>query len=169
MSLSTDVVGDLRSDAAQGSVTQARHWQALWRQFLTASLLFALVAAATLGWTLFRVHSFALVVPYLRGERLLVDTSALSLGEQKTKSVVERHIHVLNLSDSDVTLLGANRTCSCLSVDSFPITISRGEGRNVTIKSRMRNEPSEYEESVRFFTDFPDRREFGVTVRASVH
>ena len=129
------------------------------------SLLSVTFVILTVVWVAARVGSFHLVGPYLAGERLLVDTVVLDLSDQKVDSYVERSIEVRNLSERDIKLLGAACSCSCVSLETFPITVASGSVRSVTLKAHIW-QPGEFEQRVKFYTDYPDRREFLVTVRA---
>jgi len=127
------------------------------------------IAIATLsliiGWGYFQTGSATLVLPYLDGERLLVEPSTLSMAEQKAGGIVEGKFRVVNSTRGDVTLLGAEKSCTCITLDEFPLTIPRGKARELMIKVHLGTRPGEYEQSIKFFTDYRDLGVFNVKIQ----
>jgi hypothetical protein len=121
------------------------------------------------GWAYFRSGSWALVLPYLSGERLLVEPTMVQLGEQKPGAVAEFRVRLLNATPGDVRLLGAQKSCSCITVDDLPLSIPAGHSLELQFLVHIANTTGEMRHSVKFFTDYPDLRTFPVKIQASVH
>jgi hypothetical protein len=116
------------------------------------------------GWAYLHSGSGNLVLPYLEGERLLVEPTAVMLGNQKANEVVESTIKIVNATNRDVSILGAQRSCGCIAVDEFPCTIASGQSRRLRIKLHVDTHPGDFEQSVKFFTDYADVPMFVVTL-----
>ena len=136
----------------------------------TGEVLF--LAAVLMGLLLVtvRLHcgSWELVVPYLRGERLIVLDREIDLGEQPPGAVVERSIRVVNLTDSDVRILGAQRSCNCMALDAFPLSMAVGSERAFRVRMAVPLDEGMYSHTIKFFTDWASRPWFVVTVRGRV-
>jgi hypothetical protein len=123
----------------------------------------------TVGWAFFRSGSWVLILPYLRGERLLVEPTTVRLGDQKPGGVAEFQVRVVNATPGDVRLLGAQKSCSCITVDDLPLLIPAGQFLELQFQVHIANTTGEMRHSVKFFTDYPDLRTFPVKIEASVH
>ncbi|HUE13088.1 MAG TPA: hypothetical protein VMR25_02885 [Planctomycetaceae bacterium] len=138
--------------------------------FLVAAFAIPIVLLGiTAGWAYFRSGSWVLVLPYLSGERLLVEPTTVRLGEQKPGTVAEFQVRVLNATPGDVRLLGAQKTCSCITVDDLPLLIPAGHSLELQFQVHIASTTGVMRHSVKFFTDYPDLRTFPVTIQASVH
>jgi hypothetical protein len=96
----------------------------------------------------------ALVGPYLAGQRLLFEPTHVVLGPiPKGTQVIEREIRVVNTASTDLRLLGSQKSCGCIALDEFPITIPAGKEQKLRLKIGMPREPVSFEHSIKFFSD----------------
>jgi hypothetical protein len=154
--------------SAPDSTTARRAPVIRWRIVQRVLALALIFLGIVFGWAYLQTRSAALVIPLLSGERLLVEPTAISLGQQKPRAVSERNVRIVNLTSDKVTVLGAERSCGCITMDDFPLLIPAGESREVHLKIHINRDSGEYDESVKFFTDYSEMRAFEVTVRAAV-
>ncbi|MEW4531386.1 DUF1573 domain-containing protein [Maioricimonas sp. JC845] len=98
--------------------------------------------------------SSALVLPWLRGERVLVDPAVVHLGVlPRDAGVVDVRVRVVNLHSSPVRLLGAQRSCGCISLGRFPVEISSGEVQAIAMRVAVPERPETIDESVTLFAN----------------
>ncbi len=137
-----------------------------WRSFiLQVAGMTLLLFGVLVGHALWRTGSLALVWPYLTGQRLLFEPTHLVLGAiPKGTQVLEREIRVVNVASTDLRLLGSQKSCGCIAVDDFPITIPPGKERILQLKIGMPREPVSFEHSIKFFSDDAARSSVVVTV-----
>jgi len=81
---------------------------------------------------------------------------------------VERELRVINTGSDAIRLLGAQKTCGCIALDEFPITVPAGKERYLRVKIGMPREPSPFEHSIKFFFDARGYSSVVVKVSGSV-
>jgi len=128
---------------------------ASWRSFiLQVTGITLLFIGLVVGHAFWRTGSLAFVWPYLAGQRLLFEPTHLVLSEiPKGTQVVEREIRVVNAASTDLRLLGSQKSCGCIAMDHFPITVLAGKERKLRLKIGMPREPASFEHFVKFFSD----------------
>jgi hypothetical protein len=139
-----------------GEVIPAREIRSSsWRSFiLQVSGIALLLTCILVGHALWRTGSMALVWPYLAGQRLLFEPTQVMLGAiPKGTQVMEREIRVVNTASTDLRLLGSQKSCGCIALDDFPITIPTGRERTLRLKIGMPRAPVSFEHSIKFFSD----------------
>ena len=134
-------------------------------QVLAIALIFL---GLILGWAWFQAGSPTLMAPYLRGECLLVEPTTITLGHQDKLTVIDRTVRLVNRTSHDVAVLGAQKSCGCIALDEFPLTVKSGESRELKMQVGMPYEAGAFEKSVKFFTDDEDLSIFVVKVAATV-
>ncbi len=139
--------------------------RALILQTLAWTACFALIYAGFAWW---RTGSISDVLPYLQGQRLLVHPLKLELGDQPLDTVIDKSVTVVNATGSDVTFLGAQKSCTCVALDDFPLTVPPGETCQLKLSLAMPRKPGSFEQSVKYFTDYDNPSVFSVTVTATV-
>jgi len=127
-----------------------------------------LLGSALIGFVRWRTGSMGRVWPYLVGQRLLIEPTDLDLGDGEREGVLERELRVLNLAPRPLMLLGAQRSCGCITLDEFPIVVPAGEERHLRLRIGMPGTPMSFEHSIRFFSDEPGGSSVVVTIRGSV-
>ena len=85
------------------------------------------VAACTLGGA-------DRVVPYLQGRRLLVSPPFLSISDNETRTILP--VVLTNIDTQPITVISANSSCSCSTVEELPLTISGGDAVTLQILYR---------------------------------
>jgi hypothetical protein len=125
--------------------------------------------AIVFGWVYFQTGSLGLVLPYLRGHRLFVEPRSFDFEDAKPGAVLQPTIQIVNLTGSDVRLLGAEKSCSCLKSEEFPITVPAGVRRDLPISFQLGDKArGEGEQSLTLYTDSQEARAVTVTFRAVV-
>lgn len=136
-----------------------------WRSFILqvigiALFLFSLLVAHAL----YQTGSVQMVWPYFCGQRLLFDTTSLDLGKLSAGTVVERELSVCNVSSSELTLLGSQKSCGCIALEEFPIVIPAATERKVRLKIGLPRGPGSFLHTIKFFTDDKPKSTVVVTV-----
>ncbi len=80
--------------------------------------------------------SLAAALAYLKGDRLIANRYALSLGTIDQGPIEDLAFMLSNLSDHPVRCLGENYSCTCMTVGDLPMDIPPGGRRPVTLKFR---------------------------------
>jgi len=115
-----------------------------------ACLLFCgfVVAAVTLG-------SADRVVPYLQGRRLLVEPLVLSINEDDDEKIIPATL--TNIGTREITIISANSSCSCLTVEQMPLSIPSGESTTLHVKYRKSALSAKGQLTLTLVTDHPDQ------------
>src|SRR5262245_2470814 len=90
--------------------------------FLTAfnACLFVL---ATAIFSKLYYGSISSAVAYCNGMYLEVDSASKSFGRVRAGEMAHVNFAIRNLSNRPVTLIGVNKDCNCLLMDSLPMTL----------------------------------------------
>ncbi|MGE0377603.1 MAG: DUF1573 domain-containing protein [Planctomycetaceae bacterium] len=135
-----------------------------WRSIAETLGWVAVFAALIAGWARWQTGSFSLVWPYLQGERLLFDPQHVVIDNAPAGTIVERSVRVLNRSSTDVTLLGSQPSCGCITLDEFPIKISPGPEHLLKLKIGIPSQPGPFEHTVKVFSNEEEARQFVITL-----
>jgi hypothetical protein len=82
--------------------------------------------------------------------------------------IIDRHIRVVNLSSSPLTLTGAQQSCGCITLNEFPITIHPGGEQRLELKIGVSRKPGPFTEAIKVFSDDQGSSSFVVKVTGSV-
>lgn len=134
-------------------------------QFAGIAVLFA---ATLLGLAWWQTGSAELVRPWLRGQRLLFEPMRIDFEKVPKRTVLEKPIRVLNRSLKQLTLLGSQPSCMCISLDDFPIVVPPGKEHQLKIKIGTSANTGPFEYTIKFFSDEPGYSSVVVTVSGSV-
>ncbi len=136
-----------------GAAPQVRS-SSRWSVTLQVCGIAVVFLSALAGHALWRTGSPGLVWPYLAGQRLFFEPTQMTLGEvPRGTQEVQREVRVLNAGSNAIRLLGAQRSCGCIALDEFPITVPAGEEKSLRLKIGMPREPAPFEHSIKFFSD----------------
>jgi hypothetical protein len=127
-----------------------------------------LIVSVIVGWSYYRSGSLALVLPYLSGERLLIDPMTVVIESPNLDGMAECKIRIVNVTGKDVSLFGAEKSCGCIKLGELPFKIASGQSRELPIKVNVEKGLSNFRQSVKFFTDDSDLPNFTVTIRGVV-
>ncbi len=89
------------------------------------------------GYGTARYGSPAAAIARLRGDVLLAEPDVLVLGATAPGRMLDGVVHISNLSDRPVRLVGGTSDCSCIATDSLPLTIPAGDTVAVPITLRV--------------------------------
>lgn len=117
------------------------------------------------GFAWWRTGGVARVWPYLCGVRLFVEPTQIDLGIVPRDKLVERQVTAVNLSSRPLKLVGAQRSCACLSIDKFPLQIGGGGERHLRLQIGTPRKPMRFEHSIKLFADDSGYSAVVVTVR----
>jgi len=135
---------------------------------LQVSVITLLVLAVIWGYAYWKTRSMELVIPWLNGERLLFEPTNIEAGVVPADQNFEKQIRVVNLSSRAMTLFGSYESCSCLSLDEFPITLEPGTERQLSVKMRAAKDAGPFKHTVKFFTNDPHRSSTQVSISGEV-
>lgn len=152
----------IENEKTPASQKRTRHTSS--RILFQALIVSFLLLSSVLGWAYLRTGSAALIPRFLNGEQLLVDPMIISLGAQEKGATAECSLRVVNATRGEVTLVGAQRSCACITVDQFPLSIPPGRSRELQLVLHVGVHSGQFEESVKFFTDYAGLQAFAVRV-----
>lgn len=129
----------------------------------------ALFVGIVVGWAYWQAGSAAFILPYLHGERFVIRPTQFVFDDVKPGSTVKAALHIANLSGSEVRLIGAEKSCSCLTLEDLPIRVASGQQRDLTVEYAIGpGARGEGQQSVTFYTDSSDAPTITVRLRAIV-
>jgi len=154
------------SEVSLGKTIPAESRRVFFFQIAGVAILFVFVLVSFARW---RTGAFSAVLPYLSGQRLIFETSQLEFGTVKLGiERVDMHIRIVNSGVKGLRLLGAHRSCGCISLDEFPLEIAAGSVRSLKVSVGMPNAESAFHHFVKFFSDDPVKSSELITINGSV-
>jgi hypothetical protein len=115
-------------------------------------LFLTVVVFGYLGIVRFQVGSFSEILPYINGKRLFHEPAFIDLTKHRSRDgVFEVSVVFTNRSGNNKTLMGATRSCSCISTESFPIIVPPNKSIELSIKVRESSQPQE--SAIEFYSD----------------
>jgi len=112
-------------------------------------VIFSLV----LGFASYRAGSVFRALPYLMGQRFFVPETKIILGEVLVGTDVERSIQLINGSSEPASILGARKSCGCISLDQFPFQVAANDERQLQLKLTVPSEPTDFVHTVELYVD----------------
>ena len=137
------------------------------RGLLVAALSGVLLASLGL-WGRWRFGSISAGIAYLSGEPIYLDRETLDFGKVGPHTDQSAVIKLLNLTDSELRLVGSQSSCSCTFLDSLPATLHPRERKAFRIKVHPRPGSDRFEETIDIFTNHPARNRVRVRVVGKV-
>ena len=127
-----------------------------------ATIFFALIFCYAAS----RTGSISYALPYLAGQRLMVEPRSVYLAGIRAGSsdLTSINIRVTNFGAEDRTLTGMHRSCGCISTDEFPIIVSSGGERILKLNFSAPIIEMSFEHAVTLFTDDPEYMAFPIKV-----
>ncbi len=111
------------------------------------------VLLLVLGFAAYRAGSVVRALPYLMGQRFFVPETEIILGEVPVGTDVERSIRLINGSSEPASILGARKSCGCISLDSFPFQVPPHDERQLQLKLQVPSEPIDFVHTVELYVD----------------
>lgn len=147
-----------RSTAVTGSdVTGpsglARSSRPFWVDVTAIAIVFSLAIFCFTWW---KTNSLFHVLPYLRGQYLAIEPIEVNIGVVPAGTEVESIVRVSNFGSQSRTLVGSQRSCSCITLDELPVEIPAGEHRDINFVVSMPRKPSSFEHLFLLYTDAKD-------------
>jgi len=90
------------------------------------------------------------------GKDVLFHPTTIDLGNVGTATELKTAIEVLNASFQTRKLIGCQKSCSCISLETFPLYLRPGENRPLRVSLGAPSEPGRFSYSIKFFRDNPD-------------
>ena len=109
--------------------------------------------AMLFGYGRWRTGSFDLVWPWLIGQQLVFTPTQIDIGNVSPDQVIDKQIQVRNVSTTPITILGAQASCRCVGLDTFPIKVAAGEHQILKIRIASGPKPERLSHSIKFFYD----------------
>jgi hypothetical protein len=129
-----------------------------------AVLLFAMICL----YAYLRSGNIAYLLPYLNGQRVFVHPADVKFGQKAPNETIDLPVELSNRSARALTILGAQMQCSCVSTDTFPISVAPGRAHTLSIKVHLPASEGPFEQQIIFFTDHTDVSQFRVHVSGDV-
>ncbi len=127
------------------------------------------VIAVSASAVLLRFGSFPHAMRYARGARVFAEISTLVLPASTPGSVVHTNVMVHNLSNETARIIGADITCSCVSIDELPIVILAGESRKVALTLRFDDHTTgSFAFAVSLHTDHPSSPRIPLVIKVGI-
>jgi Protein of unknown function (DUF1573) len=123
--------------------------------FLQVAALTMLFGTMLVGFAWLKTGSLAHAWPWLHGQKLLFEPMRVELGGIERSKILDRSIRVTNPSSKPLSLLGAQRSCNCMTLEEFPLTIPAGKSHDLLLKVASGSGPGAFEYSIKFFTNAP--------------
>lgn len=103
------------------------------RQIVTCAVLILLVIGSIVGLAPWGMSTSLAI---LRGDSIVVEPRVSDIGDGTPGEFHPGRIHLKNIGDKTVNLIGASSTCACIFNSDFPVTIAPGEtlALDVTVK-----------------------------------
>lgn len=120
------------------------------------------------SWAYWQSGSVGSILPYLNGQRIFVHPLEMAFGRKPPEENINLSTVVTNRSARTLTLLGAQRQCSCVSTDVFPIVIKPGASRQITFSAHLPGKEGPFEQRIALFTDHAEAPQFEVRVLGAV-
>ncbi|MGL4423241.1 MAG: MauE/DoxX family redox-associated membrane protein [Gemmataceae bacterium] len=99
---------------------------------------FVLAMALTIGmWSIVVVYRYETTenaIALLRGQRLVIPSSKIDLGDVPVDSTTTGTIELMNRSGEVVKLAGGSTDCVCTMIEDLPMDIPAGETRSIRVR-----------------------------------
>lgn len=122
-----------------------------------AFALAALGFVGMFGYAWWKTKEIELAWPYMNGQRVFTSPASVFLGEVPKGTSAGSRIRIVNLGSESKSILGAQKSCPCITITDFPIEIPARGTHEIDFLLTVPNEETAFSHSVTFFTD-----EFGV-------
>lgn len=141
---------EIEKPDSHASDTENRSGTRLFVEILCVALLLLLLG---FGYGIYRAGSVGRAVPYLMGQRFFVPETSIKLGSVPVGTDVKGTIGLMNRSSAPVKILGARKSCGCISLDPFPFEVPPHAERQLQLKLRAPDSPSEFAHTVELYVD----------------
>jgi len=150
MQTSTDSVA---IDSSQPDVVPNRIHSSRVSSPMQVVMIAMIMLAMLFGYGRWRTGSFHMVWPWLMGRQLVFSPIQIELGSLSPNQMIEKQIRVNNVSSTQLSILGSQKSCGCIGLDEFPIEIDGGESQDLRIRIVAGKTAGEFEHHVKFFTN----------------
>ncbi len=132
-------------------------------------LLVALFAPlGTYLYAAYRTQSLGLAWQFIQGQRLLINPEHVDLGSVAENTEIETTIRVVNLGAMVRNLLGARRSCGCITIEDFPLEIPANDEKLIRVKLHTSATEKYFNHALTFYCDDPYQTLLPVTIAGSV-
>lgn len=121
-------------------------------QILQVIGLTALFAAAFVGYAWWQTGSFSHVGAYLQGVRVFFTPMQVEMNGVVGGTIMERSIRVTNLSSRPISLIGAEKSCSCIATSDFPVEIPSHDSREIRLRIGIPSTRGHFAQAITIFT-----------------
>ncbi|MCA9172320.1 MAG: DUF1573 domain-containing protein [Planctomycetales bacterium] len=149
----TNPAGTVVTNTSDPEVTSNSSGASWYSSALQIVAIAMLLLSIVIGYGRWRTGSFGLVWPWLSGNQLLFKRTNIELGDVAANVVIDEQLEVRNLSSTPLTILGAQVSCRCVRLDSFPIKVAAGEHQILRVRIESGAKPGRISHSVKYFLD----------------
>jgi len=130
----------------------------IFRNFLRIAAFSGAIFASLSLWGFWR-FGFALAgVAYLTGEPIYLDRETVDVGKVAPHSDQSAIIHIVNLTDSDIRLVGSRSSCTCTFLGELPATLEARGTMPLRVQIHPKPGKGRFEETIDIFTDHPTKK-----------
>ena len=147
----------LNSNAPSVRCRKWNRW--IYACFLRPIAIGAIVAVILAGIGIVWLGSWNAVAAWLRNDAVAVDSREKSFGDVVAGKEASASFGITNVSTVPITILGAQRSCGCISADDLPRTIAPRERITLTftIKTTDREIGQEIRHQALLYLSVPSR------------
>ncbi len=119
------------------------------------------------AWVSSRVFfgSVPKTLAYLNNKEIFIADRNVDLGRIRFKEHYRHTFPVDNISNHAIKLLGVQLSCSCMVVESVPLTIPAHGSHDLSVEINLKKETPDFSESLTLFTDSPIQPRLVLTIR----
>ena len=125
----------------------------LGRRFLTVVAVVGMILLSLGAWGKYRFGTISAGLAYLSGNRVLLSTNAIALGQVTEGTKVSATLSVSNAGNHVVKVLGGHGSCSCMILTGLPFDLAPGESHSLAIEVDTKNKQGDLDLSVDLFTN----------------
>lgn len=104
------------------------------------------------GYAWWETKNLELAWPYMNGQRVFALPATVFLGEVPKGTVAGSRIRIVNMGSESTSVLGAQKSCSCITLTEFPLEIPAGSSLEIDFLMTVPDTETAFSHSVRFFT-----------------
>jgi hypothetical protein len=127
--------------------TNSRQW------LLVTMLVVVCVTISSIAHALWRTADPTISLGYLFGKRFFCVPERLHVGAIACGSTFEVELRFRNFGNRAVTVLGAQKSCGCIELGEFPISVPARSSKSLVVKLQAPTRSKEFDYSVAFFSD----------------
>jgi hypothetical protein len=115
--------------------------------------LFVLVLLGAVVW----FGNVGTMIAYVNGEAVYLYPKNMNFGNQKPGSEIVSVFYMKNMTSQEVSVVGEESSCDCVSSTELPITARAGETIELRVKAQLPKYRKDYDQVISFIVAEPER------------